>query len=208
MFLIALTVFIGVIAVFNFLDDKDKAKKVVQNQTQKSSNVKRVKNSLKINEASSIQSTESEKISSSELKTKTSDSEKDRQAVFENYLTIELNQDALTKRQAGLKATMTDDLYQKLSVASDTNILKKMLSDWTDKKIMNSNMPVQLLEQDISDIKVSENVQDKNQMMVQVFLKLTSPMSPTPAKASRIYSVTFSGDKMSDINLLDESVVK
>ncbi|GAB2023294.1 hypothetical protein RyT2_23700 [Pseudolactococcus yaeyamensis] len=196
-FLIVLSIFVCIIVIFNILDDKEKIKKSVKKIEPTSTAVKRVENNSQAAESSdsSTATTESSSLSDQDGNLK-------KETIIKTYLTIKLDKDVLIQRQKDLESNLTTGLYRKLNIEQDTATLVTMIKDWEEKKILNTNMSVQLLSQEIQEITFFEDVENDNNLMVQVTLKLTSLLSSNASKMSKIYSVKFSGDDLSDIELL------
>lgn len=125
-------------------------------------------------------------------------------STMQSYCAIELDKNKLDNRSKKLKNLFPPDLYEQLKIDNDTKQLKKMLDDWTDKKVIDTNQSTPLLSQSIQSLKVYSNATDTDDFIVIVTLQLKSPSSPNTSQVIRQYSVKTSQNKVSEITNTSE----
>jgi hypothetical protein len=144
--------------------------------------------------------------SSSETTTSPQASDSDVvKSVMQDYLTINLDDKSIDDRNKSLSDKLSPDCYKTLNIDSDSQILKSMLADWNKDKVLNTNSPVQLLNQSIVSLKIYANTADNEDFVITSEQQLKSPASENPSSIKRTYSVKISNGKVTEINKTSEA---
>lgn len=180
-------------------DTTEQSYSTTQSSSVDTTNSQAVDAALGISSTTSSSSSETEEPSSSD-----SVEDVDVKAAMQDYLNIDLDNKKLDTRKQNLIPLFSDSLYKSLKVEDDTTLLKKMLSDWQTKKIINTNQPIQLLNQSIQELNTYSNMNDANDYLVVVTLQLKSPMSPNTSQVIREYTLKTSAGKITELTQKSE----
>lgn len=180
-------------------DTSEQSHSTTQSSSVDTTNSKAVDKALGISSTTSISSSNDDTSSSSD-----STQDIDVKAAMQDYLNVDLDDKKLDNRKQIIKPLFSDSLYKSLKIDDNTTLLKKMLSDWQTKKIINTNQPIQLLNQSIQELNVYSNMNDANDYLVVVTLQLKSPMSPNTSQVIREYSIKTSAGKITELTQKSE----
>lgn len=180
-------------------DTTERSHSTAQSSSVDTTNSQAVDKALGISSTTSSSSTDDETSNSSD-----STQDIDVKAAMQDYLNVDLDDKKLDNRKQILKPLFSDSLYKSLKIEDNTTLLKKMLSDWQTKKIINTNQPIQLLNQSIQELNVYSNMNDANDYLVVATLQLKSPMSPNTSQVIREYSVKTSAGKITELTQKSE----
>ena len=175
-------------------DTSEQSHSTTQSSSVDTTNSKAVDKALGISSTTSSSSSNDDTSSSSD-----STQDIDVKAAMQDYLNVDLDDKKLNNRKQILKPLFSDSLYKSLKIDDNTTLLKKMLSDWQTKKIINTNQPIQLLNQSIQELNVYSNMNDANDYLVVATLQLKSPMSPNTSQVIREYSIKTSAGKITEL---------
>lgn len=175
-------------------DTAEQSHSTTQSSSVDTTNSQAVDKALGISSTTSGSSSDEEGSSSSDL---TQDI--DVKSALQDYLNVDLDDKKLDNRKQILKPLFSDSLYKSLKIDDNTTLLKKMLSDWQTKKIINTNQPIQLLNQSIQELNVYSNLNDASDYLVVATLQLKSPMSPNTSQVIREYSLKTSAGKITEL---------
>lgn len=180
-------------------DTSEQSHSNTQSSSVDTTNSKAVDKALGISSTTSSSSSNDDTSSSSD-----STQDIDVKAAMQDYLNVDLDDKKLDNRKQILKPLFSDSLYKSLKIDDNTTLLKKMLSDWQTKKIINTNQPIQLLNQSIQELNVYSNMNDANDYLVVATLQLKSPMSPNTSQVIREYSIKTSAGKITELTQKSE----
>lgn len=180
-------------------DTSEQSHSTTQSSSVDTTNSKAVDKALGISSTTSSSSSNDDTSSSSD-----STQDIDVKAAMQDYLNVDLDDKKLNNRKQILKPLFSDSLYKSLKIDDNTTLLKKMLSDWQTKKIINTNQPIQLLNQSIQELNVYSNMNDANDYLVVATLQLKSPMSPNTSQVIREYSIKTSAGKITELTQKSE----
>jgi hypothetical protein len=180
-------------------DTSEQSHSTTQSSSVDTTNSKAVDKALGISSTTSSSSSNDDTSSSSD-----STQDIDVKAAMQDYLNVDLDDKKLDNRKQILKPLYSDSLYKSLKIDDNTTLLKKMLSDWQTKKIINTNQPIQLLNQSIQELNVYSNMNDANDYLVVATLQLKSPMSPNTSQVIREYSIKTSTGKITELTQKSE----
>ncbi len=180
-------------------DTSEQSHSTTQSSSVDTTNSKAVDKALGISSTTSSSSSNDDTSSSSD-----STQDIDVKAAMQDYLNVDLDDKKLDNRKQILKPLFSDSLYKSLKIDDNTTLLKKMLSDWQTKKIINTNQPIQLLNQSIQELNVYSNMNDANDYLVVATLQLKSPMSPNTSQVIREYSIKTSAGKITELTQKSE----
>jgi hypothetical protein len=152
---------------------------------------------------SSSESSASDKTSSTSLQPAISNSDL-VQSAMQNFVSISLDNKELDKRNEQLKQKLTDSLYGALNIESDTETLKTMWGNWENKKVLDTNQPVQLTNQNIKSLKVFQDSSDDTNFIVKTSVEIQSPASPNTSIIDREYTVQLENGKLNTITKVSE----
>lgn len=130
------------------------------------------------------------------------------QTTMQNFVSISLDNKELDKRNERLQQKLTDSLYESLNIEADTKTLKTMWDNWENKKVLDTNQPVQLTNQNIKSLKVFQDSSDDNNFIVTTSVEIQSPASPNTSIINREYTVQLENGKLSTITKVSEAAQK
>ena len=153
---------------------------------------------------SSSNNLDSDKTSSTSAQPTSSNSDL-VQTTMQNFVSISLDNKELDKRNERLQQKLTDSLYDSLNIEADTKTLKTMWDNWENKKVLDTNQPVQLTNQNIKSLKVFQDSSDDTNFIVTTSVEIQSPASPNTSIINREYTVQLENGKLNTITKVSEA---
>jgi hypothetical protein len=79
-----------------------------------------------------------------------------------------------------------------------------MWGNWENKKVLDTNQPVQLTNQNIKSLKVFQDSSDDTNFIVKTSVEIQSPASPNTSIIDREYTVQLENGKLNTITKVSE----
>jgi|GEM_PF-6040529 len=108
---------------------------------------------------------------------------------MQDYLTVTLDSGALESRNGKLAQVLAPDLYTSLNIEVNTATLKTMWENWQKDKVLDTNQPVQLINQAVSNLTVFQDTTNETNFIVKAALEIQSPASPNTSHMDQEYTV-------------------